>query len=200
MSTASALDEKSEQIHIVRLLEPSDCAELIAKAEQVPNWHEALSYKEGEQELVVDESVRKNRVLQERDAARLFAPYRDAFERKFAKFLARDRENFFLLSLLVINCYEPGGHFHAHVDALATHHRYRRYSVVCYLNDDFVDGGTAFPTLQQTYRPATGQALLFPSYYLHEARPVTAGRKYVFVFFLCDATWITEDAYLAEGS
>ena len=191
--------ETAERIHVVRLLEADDCADLIARAEKVPRWHDALSYKEGEKELVVDASVRKNRVLQERDAANLFAPYRAKFMQRFAKFVDETQENFFIISLLVINCYEPGGHFHAHVDALPTHHRYRRYSVVCYLNDDFVDGGTTFPTLGRTYRPSAGQALLFPSHYLHEASPVTSGRKFVFVFFLCDAAYITDDAYLTEG-
>ena len=53
--------------------------------------------------------------------------------------------------------------------------------------------------LHRTYRPSARQALIFPSHDLHEALRVTSGRKYAFVFFLCDAAYVTEDAYLAEG-
>jgi hypothetical protein len=192
--------EDPAKVRVVRLLEPEQCADFIAKADASPYWHEALSYdRSGKAELVVDPDVRLNWVLQERSAPNLFAPYREIFSRKFARFLDPDREGFFILSLLVANRYEAGGHFHAHVDALPDLHRYRRHSVVCYLNDDFTDGGTSFPTLGMTFKPAAGQALIFPSHYLHRATPVTSGRKYGIVFFLCDPLYLTPDAWLSSG-
>ena len=199
--TADAqLVEDPAKIRVVRLLEPDQCAEFIAKADALPHWHQALSYDTaGGTELVVDPHVRMNWVLQERSAPGLFAPYRETFSQKFFRFLDPDREGFFILSLLVANRYEPGGHFHAHVDAMPTHHRYRRHSVVCYLNDDFTDGGTGFPTLGMTFKPSAGQALIFPSHYLHKANPVTSGRKYGIVFFLCDPLYLTADAWLSSG-
>jgi hypothetical protein len=197
---AGPLVEDPAKIRIVRLLEPEQCTEFIAKADASPRWHEALSYGgSGGADLVVNPEVRLNWVLQERSAPNLFAPYREIFSEKFARFLDPDREGFFILSLLVANRYEAGGHFHAHVDALAELHRYRRHSVVCYLNDDFTDGGTCFPTLGMTFKPSAGQALIFPSQYLHRANPVTSGRKYGIVFFLCDPLYLTADAWLSSG-
>lgn len=194
------LDEEVSNIHIARLLEPTQCADFVEKADTLSCWHPALSYdNDGGADLVVDPEVRMNWVLQERLAPGLFSPYRDVFERKFNRFLDPSRQGFFILSLLVANRYEVGGHFHAHVDAMVTHHRYRRYSVVCYLNEDFVDGGTCFPTLGVTFRPKAGQALIFPSHYLHRANRVTSGRKYNMVFFLCDPLYLTADAWLSSG-
>ena len=185
MNEANPFIETAEKIHVVRLLEPDDCASLIARADEVPRWHDAPSHQE-DAEAVFDASLRRNRTLQERDASKLFTPYRKTFERRFAKFLDTAQENFVIVSLLALHRYDRGDHFDQHVDALPTFHRERRYSVICYLNDDFVDGGTAFPTLGRTYRPAAGQAVLFPSHYLHVAQPVTSGHKYVIVFFLCE--------------
>ena len=184
MNQTNPYIETAEKINVVRLLEPDDAAELIARADEVPRWRDAPSHSEGET-LHYDPSVRRNLSLQDRDAPQLFAPYRKKFEARFAKFLDPAQSDFLIISRLVIFRYDPGDHFDAHVDSLPNFHRERRYSVVCYLNEDFVDGGTAFPTLGRTYRPSAGQALLYPSHYMHEGRPVTSGRRYVVVFFLC---------------
>jgi predicted 2-oxoglutarate/Fe(II)-dependent dioxygenase YbiX len=56
---------------------------------------------------------------------------------------------------------------------------------VVYLNSDYVGGEIVFPHLDLTDKPATGQALIFPSEYLHAVLPVQQGVKYSAVgFFL----------------
>jgi hypothetical protein len=79
--------------------------------------------------------------------------------------------------------YAPGDYYREHTD-VALEDPYRYFSVVCYLNDDFEGGHTAFPDLSHAVAPRCGQAVIFPSTYLHRAEPVTRGEKYVIVSWL----------------
>ena len=58
---------------------------------------------------------------------------------------------------------------------------HRQISVIVYLTDGFVGGGTAFPHI--TYKPKPGYALMFPSNwcYPHAGEPVESGIKRVAV-------------------
>jgi hypothetical protein len=76
--------------------------------------------------------------------------------------------------------YFPGGHYDLHSD-VGPSTRSRHFSVVCYLNEDFEGGRTAFPRLDYSARPAAGTALVFPSTYAHRAEPVISGEKFVIV-------------------
>lgn len=80
--------------------------------------------------------------------------------------------------------YGPGHHYHDHSDVIDGEEPYRYFSVVCYLNEDFRGGRTAFPALGHVVAPARGKAVVFPSTYLHRAEPVTSGEKYVLVSWL----------------
>ncbi len=79
--------------------------------------------------------------------------------------------------------YLPGDYYHEHTD-VTLEDPYRYFSVVCYLNDDFEGGRTAFPDLKHSVAPRRGQAVIFPSTYLHRAEPVTRGEKYVMISWL----------------
>ena len=53
--------------------------------------------------------------------------------------------------------------------------------------EDYEGGDLAFPEFGAlTYRPATGDAVVFSCSLLHEALPVTRGRRYAFLPFLYD--------------
>ena len=79
--------------------------------------------------------------------------------------------------------YGPGHYYREHTD-VADEEPYRYFSFVCYLNDDFEGGHTAFPGLGHAVAPRRGKAVVFPSPYLHRAEPVTRGEKYVLVSWL----------------
>ena len=185
MSTSTSVEDPS-RIYVVRVFEPAECSGLIAEAERLGAWKAAISYKDRSQSAEVNKDIRDHTVLLENDAPRLFRPYREKIAARFEKYLDTRRKEFYIFSIFVMNRYDVGEFFHVHVDRLPTHHSYRRYSFVCYLNDEFEDGGTAFPGIGRTYRPNAGQALLFPSHYLHSGEKVSTGRKYVLVSFLCD--------------
>lgn len=74
--------------------------------------------------------------------------------------------------------YQPGQHFQVHTD-----HGYSytcTVSSVMYLNDDYEGGELWFPFLDLTFKPESGDIVLFPSTYIyaHAAKPVTKGTKY----------------------
>ena len=87
-------------------------------------------------------------------------------------------------------CYEAsdGGHFSAHRDNLAGRHAHRRFAMTLNLNTEEYEGGSlCFPEYgTDLYKPDTGDAVVFSCSLLHEAMPVTKGRRYVFLTFMFD--------------
>lgn len=94
------------------------------------------------------------------------------------------------LERLLVSCYDAqeGGHFQAHRDntTLATSHR--RFAVSLFLNSGEYEGGQLqFREFGTALHSApTGGAVVFSCSLLHEATPVTRGRRYMFLPFLYD--------------
>ncbi len=92
--------------------------------------------------------------------------------------------------------YQPGGFYVPHIDTIPEE-KYRYFTFLCYLNDDFEGGETSFPQLNLSVKPESGKAILFPSSYLHGAEPVTRGEKYVLISWLTGRPpidWLTSGA------
>lgn len=79
--------------------------------------------------------------------------------------------------------YPPGGQYRVHIDN-GPGLSHRRFTVVCYLNDDMTGGETDFPDLGVWAKPATGMAIAFPSEYRHASLPVETGMKHVLVCWM----------------
>lgn len=90
----------------------------------------------------------------------------------------------------LVACYdsEAQAHFRAHRDNTTKGTAHRRFAVTINLNADDYDGGDlCFPEFgPRTYRAPTGGAVVFSCSLLHEARPVTRGKRYAFLPFLYD--------------
>jgi peroxiredoxin len=89
----------------------------------------------------------------------------------------------------LVGCYEAGaGHFRPHRDNTTKGTAHRRFAVSINLNSEEYEGGDLrFPEYgQRTYRPPTGGAVVFSCSILHEATPVTKGKRYAFLPFLYD--------------
>lgn len=88
----------------------------------------------------------------------------------------------------IICCYdaETGGYFKPHRDNTHIGAVHRRFAVTINLNaEDYEGGDLRFPEYgANTYRGPTGGAVVFSCSLLHEALPVTAGKRYAFVPFL----------------
>jgi predicted 2-oxoglutarate/Fe(II)-dependent dioxygenase YbiX len=81
-----------------------------------------------------------------------------------------------------------GGYFRAHRDNTTAGTAHRRFAVSINLNaEDYAGGDLRFPEFgTRTYRPPTGGAVVFSCSLLHEATPVTRGRRYALLPFLYD--------------
>jgi predicted 2-oxoglutarate/Fe(II)-dependent dioxygenase YbiX/peroxiredoxin len=90
----------------------------------------------------------------------------------------------------IVACYDSrtGGHFRAHRDNTTKGTAHRRFAVTINLNAEEYEGGDLrFPEFgPRTYRAPTGGAVVFSCSLLHEATPVTAGRRFAFLPFLYD--------------
>ncbi|HEY3049695.1 MAG TPA: redoxin domain-containing protein [Polaromonas sp.] len=90
----------------------------------------------------------------------------------------------------LVSCYDAQerGHFQAHRDntTLATSHR--RFAVSLFLNSGEYEGGQLrFAEYGNAlFSAPTGGAVVFSCSLLHEATPVTRGRRYMFLPFLYD--------------
>jgi len=94
------------------------------------------------------------------------------------------------LERLLVGCYEAetGGHFRRHRDDTTRGTAHRRFAVTINLNAEEYEGGALrFPEFgPRTYRAPTGGAVVFGCSLLHEAMPVTRGRRFAFLPFLYD--------------
>jgi peroxiredoxin len=93
----------------------------------------------------------------------------------------------------LVCCYkgdaQRGGFFFAHRDNTTSATKHRKFAVTINLNAEEYEGGNLrFPEYgNQQYRAPTGGAVVFSCSLLHEALPVTSGKRYVFLPFLHDA-------------
>lgn len=90
----------------------------------------------------------------------------------------------------MIGCYDDSdlGFFGVHRDNETKATGHRVFAVSLNLNsEDYEGGALRFPEYgQHVYKPATGAAVVFACSLLHEATPVTRGRRYVVLPFLYD--------------
>jgi predicted 2-oxoglutarate/Fe(II)-dependent dioxygenase YbiX/peroxiredoxin len=90
----------------------------------------------------------------------------------------------------LIACYDAttGGYFRAHRDNTTKGTAHRRFAVTINLNAQEYEGGDLrFPEFgPRSYRGSTGGAVVFSCSLLHEAMPVTSGKRYAFLPFLYD--------------
>jgi predicted 2-oxoglutarate/Fe(II)-dependent dioxygenase YbiX len=90
----------------------------------------------------------------------------------------------------IVSCYdaETSGHFRPHRDNTTKGTAHRRFAVTINLNaEDYEGGDLRFPEYgPRSYRAPTGGAVVFACSLLHEALPVTKGKRYAFLPFLYD--------------
>jgi predicted 2-oxoglutarate/Fe(II)-dependent dioxygenase YbiX len=90
----------------------------------------------------------------------------------------------------LVACYDSAeqGFFRPHRDNTTLGTAHRKFAVTINLNTgDYEGGDLRFPEFgQRTYRAPLGGAVVFSCSLLHEATPVTAGRRFAFLPFLYD--------------
>ncbi len=103
---------------------------------------------------------------------------------ELAKAFGWDQEFGFDAHVIISYSAEGGHYFRAHRDNSAPQTADRAFAVSLNLNDDFEGGELVFPEYGPTrYKPKAGAAAVFSCSLLHEALPVTRGRRFVVTTF-----------------
>ena len=172
------------------ILEPDLCRRLIAFYDQAGGRPSGVmrevdgktvpmldDYKRRKDATVTDPSLMAE--VNARLAERLAPRIRKAFQFRVTR-----------VERSIVACYdaEDGGYFLAHRDDTTRGTAHRRFACTINLNaEDYEGGDLKFPEFgQATYRGPTGGAVVFSCSLLHEATPVTRGRRYAYLPFLYD--------------
>jgi predicted 2-oxoglutarate/Fe(II)-dependent dioxygenase YbiX/peroxiredoxin len=178
-------------IAVPDVLEPELCRRLIHAYEADGGEESGFMQDEGgKTRLIVDPShkIRRDFLIEEPSFARqlnlrLVHRLLPMVSRAFSFTATR-------VERLLVGCYEAetGGHFRAHRDNTTKGTAHRRFAVTINLNaEDYEGGDLCFPEFgPRTYRAATGGAIVFSCSLLHQAMPVTKGRRFAFLPFLYD--------------
>jgi len=176
---------------VPRIFEPGLCRELIAYYERRGGLESGFMLDvEGRTKGMIDHSHkrRRDRELEDETLRRAcMARIRDRLLpeiRKAFQFRATRMERY------IVSCYdaEEGGYFRPHRDNTTIGTAHRRFAVSLFLNSgDYEGGHLRFPEFGRTlYSAPAGGAVVFGCSVLHEATPVTRGRRYMFLPFLYD--------------
>jgi predicted 2-oxoglutarate/Fe(II)-dependent dioxygenase YbiX len=176
---------------VPRIFESGLCRELIAYYERRGGLESGFMREvDGRTKGMIDhehkrrrdreiEDDRLRRACIQRIGARLAPEIQKAFQ-----FRATHMERY------IVACYdaEEGGYFRPHRDNTTKGTAHRRFAVSLFLNSGEYEGGyLRFPEYGRAlYAAPAGGAVVFGCSLLHEATPVTRGRRYMFLPFLYD--------------
>lgn len=175
---------------VPRVLEPEFCRRLIACYEEVGGAPSGVMQVRDGKTVGVFNGMKRRR-----DADIPEGPLQTLLRARLAQRLLPEIEKAFQfrsthIERYIVACYDAqdGGFFHPHRDNTTPGTAHRRFAVSINLNaEEFEGGDLRFPEFgRRTYRPPTGGAVVFSCSLLHEATPVTRGRRYATLPFLYD--------------
>jgi peroxiredoxin len=188
--------QSPEQTHapvlvVPRVFEPEICRQLIALYEERGGGESGFMRQEGGKTVGrIDHSFKRRfdcdiadltprELLLDRLRRRLVPQIERAFQFNPTR-----------IERWIVACYdgETGGFFRPHRDNTTAATAHRAFACTINLNaEDYEGGELRFPEFgQRTYRAPTGGAVVFSCSLLHEATPVTRGKRYAFLPFLYD--------------
>lgn len=174
-----------------RILPPETCAAYI-RAYEEGNALESGFMRERDGKTV---SVQDHKFKRRRDVVIEDEAMKSALRTAIATRVAPQIEKAFQFKVtrverFIVACYDAadGGFFNAHRDNTTAGTAHRRFALTINLNaEEFEGGELRFPEFgPRTYRAPTGGGVVFSCSLLHEALPVTAGRRYATLPFLYD--------------
>jgi peroxiredoxin/predicted 2-oxoglutarate/Fe(II)-dependent dioxygenase YbiX len=178
---------------VPNVLQPEFCQHLIDLYDADGGTDSGFMKQEGEKTvLVIDPAVKRRRDLLLTDAALLDQVNRQIWRRVQPEIEKAFQFRITTFERYVVACYEEShqGFFQPHRDNMSVGTAHRRFAMTINLNAGEYEGGCLrFPEFgSDLYRPATGSAIVFSCSLLHEATPVTQGRRLALLsFFYNDA-------------
>lgn len=185
--------EESRGVVSVCLYNRAECDAIVAQVKYLTDWTAAQVRESRDSvnyESLTQPEVRSARILVSGEAQELCRQF-DSRMNSLLKPLIKEIWRIDLAdhSGTQFLRYGPADHYVPHQDT-GPGFEYRYFSVVCYLNDNFAGGQTAFPGLNYAARPEAGKAIVFPSNYLHGSEPIVSGEKFVVVSWVKGPTSI----------
>lgn len=187
-------------LRIPSVFEPDLCAELIAAWTEIGPEKSGFMRDDGAGGTV---GAYNDKVKRRRDAWLPHGPLRDLANRRIGVRMLPELERVYgfrpdRMERYLIAGYDAveQGVFTAHRDNTTRGTAHRQIAVSINLNppSEYDGGGLCFPEYGSgLYVPEAGEALSFGCGMLHEVRPVTRGRRYVFLTFLYSASKRPQD-------
>jgi len=184
------------------ILEPELCEDLLAY------WEAGEKKADGVSHGAIGSSIAKTDIKRRNDVALLD---QDLFNRVKSRLVSRLMPELMKvfhfrtasMEALRIGCYDAAnqGHFGRHRDNRTAFTAHRRFAVSLNLNPiDYEGGQVRFPEYgRAVYAPPPGGAVVFSCSLLHEALPVTKGRRFAIFTFLTDESGaLAEQKMMAE--
>jgi predicted 2-oxoglutarate/Fe(II)-dependent dioxygenase YbiX len=191
---------------VPRVLEPDLCRRLIDYYEEVGGQPSGVMREVGGRTVGVLDDFKKRRDAIIEDET-LQVRLRTSIHHRLAPEIARAFQfQATRIERYIVACYDAqgGGYFRPHKDNTTAGTAHRKFAVTINLNAEAYEGGDLrFPEFgRRTYRAPTGGAVVFSCSLLHEATPITRGRRYAYLPFLYDeegAALRTRNRHLVEG-
>jgi predicted 2-oxoglutarate/Fe(II)-dependent dioxygenase YbiX/peroxiredoxin len=173
-----------------RVFEPELCARLTALHEAAGGGEfTGVMRDAGDRTVAVMDELKRRRDVLVTDPA-LEAELKARIEGRIFPMLARAMSfEARHVERYVVSCYDAadGAVFRPHRDSTTMGTAHRKFACSINLNDGFEGGDLRFPEFgRRTYRPPLGGAVVFGCGLMHEATPVTAGKRYAFLPFFYD--------------
>jgi peroxiredoxin len=174
-----------------RVFEPALCRELIAYYDTKGGGDSGfMQERDGITKGVIDYGFKRRRDCSIDDDGLLGACRARVNARLIPETLKAYQVHLTRMERYIVACYDAreGGYFRAHRDNGTKATAHRRFAVSLFLNTHEYDGGfLRFPEFGRAlYSAPAGGAVIFSCSLLHEATPVTRGRRYMFLPFLYD--------------
>ncbi len=175
---------------VPKVLDRADCDALIARWKQKNEEGTVTTRIDGKDTRQIDSGMKQRRDHQVQDPE-LDTWLAQMVGRRIAPELAKAFYfQRFRFDRFVITCYdaERGDFFRPHRDNTTPSTQARMFALTLNLNtEDYEGGGLRFPEYgPEAYRPKSGDAILFSCSLIHEALPVTKGRRFTLLSFLRD--------------
>jgi predicted 2-oxoglutarate/Fe(II)-dependent dioxygenase YbiX/peroxiredoxin len=176
---------------VPRIFEPELCQALIAHYNQFGGQESGFMRQvEGRTVFITDHSFKRRQDREILDEQLKNAAMYRIHDRLVPEILKAFQFKATRIERHIVACYDSsiGGFFRPHRDNTTKGTIHRKFAVSLNLNTGEYEGGVLrFPEFgKQTYSAPSGGAVVFSCSLLHEATPVTQGRRYAYLPFLYD--------------
>lgn len=170
----SPFPEASPRIWLIPILSRREAAEMVEILRAIGDWNPArVGGPAGER--IVKRDVRHCMTIPARRCPPMVHDIPETISIAAAR-IGKELSELQISATTIVK-YASGGFYVDHTDSDPS--STRLFSIVTYLNDDFIGGCTVFPRRGISLKPSPGQAILFPSDEIHRGETVLSGEKYI---------------------